>query len=159
MNNVFIVIIYMYSIVDNLEEELDTLEQKFYLLIEQYKKYYVLYKNPNNKDRKEYKNIFLNSKSNISNVQRDLFLLENKIHTQIDALHNKFEKQNIKIEKDKIYLNKLKKINDKLKNITNASFPFRKQMNLNKTQNKVYLLYHGVGILAILYLIALTYRT
>tara|TARA_Y100000389_G_C17423504_1_gene498150 strand:- start:52 stop:492 length:441 start_codon:yes stop_codon:yes gene_type:complete len=146
----------MNSVVDDLEQKLNTFEQKFYLLIEQYNKQYPLYKNS---DNKEYKTIFLNTKSNITKVQQDLFLLENKIHTEINKLHDIFDTLNTKIEKDKKYLKKIKKLNDKLKNISTASFPFRKQMKLNKTENKVYLLYHSIGILGLAFLIILSYRS
>ena len=88
------------------KEKVETIEQQVPSLLNDFKKYYVLYnKNP---ESPEYKNYFENTKTNLNNLNASLFVVSNEIQTNMD-------KDNIKIEKINKLLYKTKKENTDLK--------------------------------------------
>lgn len=106
-----------------MENQLETFEKKFYLLLEKFKKEYVLYKST---DSKEYKNIFLNTENNINKLLKDIFLFKSQLLGETDTIDRKLTKQNNEIEKDRKLTNKLKNKIFSLQNIYNASLPMKK---------------------------------
>ena len=106
-----------------MENQLETFEKKFYLLLEKFKKEYVLYKST---DSKEYKNIFLNTENNINKLLKDIFLFKSQLLGETDTIDRKLTKQNNEIEKDRNLTKKLKNKIFSLQNIYNASLPMKK---------------------------------
>ena len=66
------------------EEKIDTIKTQFFSALDDFKKYYVYYnKNP---EVDEFQNYYLNSKSQLQNMSRDLFLATNSIDKHIEQL-------------------------------------------------------------------------
>lgn len=92
---------------EQLKEKLNQLHSKLPFILEEFQKSYILY----NKDTEnnEYQQIFETSKNNLEGLNSELFMVENKIHTDIDKLNKKLIELNIKITEDKIENTILKK--------------------------------------------------
>lgn len=88
-------------------EKLRELHSKLPFILEDFKKSYILY----NKDTEynEYQQIFETSKKNLESLNSELFMVENKIHTDTDKLNKKLIELNIKIMEEKIENSILKK--------------------------------------------------
>ena len=115
-----------------MENQLELFEKKFYLLLEKFKKEYVLYKST---DSKEYKNIFLNTENNINKLLKDIFLFKSQLLGETDTIDKKLTKQNNEIEKDRKMSKKIKNKLISLQNVYNASEPMKEMSNtqFNKT--------------------------
>lgn len=115
-----------------MENQLEIFEKKFYLLLEKFKKEYVLHKST---DSKEYKNIFLNTENNINKLLKDIFLFKSQLLGETDTIDKKLTKQNNEIEKDRKMSKKLKNKIISLQNVYNASEPMKEMSNtqFNKT--------------------------
>ena len=84
------------------EEKIDTIKTQFFSALDDFKKYYVYYnKNP---EVDEFQNYYLNSKSQLQNMSRDLFLATNSIDKNIENKNSQINKldSEIKILKDKL---------------------------------------------------------
>ena len=92
---------------EQLKEKLHELHSKLPFILEDFKKSYILY----NKDTEynEYQQTFINAKSNLEHLNSELFMLENKVHVNIDKLNEQLDKLNVKIMEDKLENSVLKK--------------------------------------------------
>jgi hypothetical protein len=88
-------------------EKINNIEKQFFSALDDFKKYYVYYnKNP---EVNEFQNYFLNSKSQLQSMSKDLFLTTNDISKNIEILDNQMKDTPVK-------LNDEKKIYDELMN-------------------------------------------
>lgn len=132
------------------QEKLDNIEKEFYLLMQQYNKYYVLAnttKNANNK------NFLLNTQNNIDALMVKYSNLENTLSSTIKRFKNEFKEDDEVIKNLKTKFKKINVLNKKLKQTQGASKNFKNQINTYRKDNKVNMLYHFVGVLGISYLI------
>jgi hypothetical protein len=92
---------------EQIKEKLHELHSKLPFILEDFKKSYILY----NKDTEynEYQQTFTNAKSNLEHLNSELFMLENKVHVNIDKLNEQLVKLNVKIMEEKIENALLKK--------------------------------------------------
>ena len=68
-------------------EKINTIKSQFFSALDDFKKYYVYYnKNP---EVNEFQNYYVNSKSQLQSMSRDLFLTTNNIDKNIENLDNK----------------------------------------------------------------------
>lgn len=89
------------------DEKINNIEKQFFSALDDFKKYYVYYnKNP---EVNEFQNYFLNSKSQLQSMSKDLFLTTNDISKNIEILDNQMKDTPVK-------LNDEKKIYDELMN-------------------------------------------
>jgi hypothetical protein len=89
------------------DEKINNIEKQFFSALDDFKKYYVYYnKNP---EVNEFQNYFLNSKSQLQSMSKDLFLTTNDISKNIEILDNQMKDTPVK-------LNNEKKIYDELMN-------------------------------------------
>jgi len=109
-----------------MENQLELFEKKYYLLLEKFKKEYILYKSTNSK---EYKNIFLNTENNINKLLKDIFLFKSQLLGETDTIDKKLTKQNDEIEKDRVISKKLKNKLISLRNVYTASEPMKEISN------------------------------
>ena len=80
-------------------EKINNIEKQFFSALDDFKKYYVFYnKNP---EVNEYQNYYVNSKSQLQSMSKDLFLLTNDISKNIEFLNNEMKDVSVKLEKEK----------------------------------------------------------
>ena len=137
-------------------EELNNIEKTFYLLMQNYNKYYVLSKTSKNKNDT---NFFLNTETNIHELLNNFNSLKQSVHVTIKKVKQDFS------EKDAI-IKKLKKINKELLEKENelivssgASIPFKEQVKENNKESKLEYTYYSFGVLGIGYLIYSSLRS
>ena len=111
---------------NNFEKESHILNQRFYLLLENFKKNYVLHKeNPNYHVNKKKFEVSLDE---LQNCYKDLVLLDNKLEKKTNSL-------NYSLRDDRLQFNSLKEENVKLKEIVNLDMVYNEkwkyQQNLN----------------------------
>jgi hypothetical protein len=81
------------------EEKINNIEKQFFSALDDFKKYYVFYnKNP---EVNEYQNYYVNSKSQLQSMSKDLFLTTNDISKNIEFLNNEMKAASIKLENEK----------------------------------------------------------
>jgi hypothetical protein len=81
------------------EEKINNIEKQFFSALDDFKKYYVFYnKNP---EVNEYQNYYVNSKSQLQSMSKDLFLTTNDISKNIEELNDEMKGVSIKLEKEK----------------------------------------------------------
>ena len=101
------------------EEKIDTIKTQFFSALDDFKKYYVYYnKNP---EVDEFQNYYLNSKSQLQNMSRDLFLATNSIDKNIEQLDTQMAGVSVKLEAEKKLNGELMKILSNLENTQNGS--------------------------------------
>jgi hypothetical protein len=81
------------------EEKINNIEKQFFSALDDFKKYYVFYnKNP---EVNEYQNYYVNSKSQLQSMSKDLFLTTNDISKNIEFLNNEMKAASIKLKNEK----------------------------------------------------------
>ena len=97
------------------EEKIDTIKTQFFSALDDFKKYYVYYnKNP---EVDEFQNYYMNSKSQLQKLSKDLFLITNNIDKNIEILDNKMSAVSLKLKDEKKLNANLKTM---LKNLQNT---------------------------------------
>ena len=84
---------------EQIKEKLHELQSKLPLILEDFKKSYILYNKDTNYN--EYQQTFINAKSNLEHLNSELFMVENKVHSNTDKLNKQMIKMNIKIMEEK----------------------------------------------------------
>ena len=96
-------------------EKINTIKTQFFSALDDYKKYYVYFnKNP---EVNEFQNFYANSKGQIQNLSRDLFLTSNNIDKNIENLDKQIYSISLQIDDEK-KLNK--QLTDLINNLTNT---------------------------------------
>jgi hypothetical protein len=97
------------------DEKINGIKTQFFSALDDFKKYYVYYnKNP---EVNEFQNYYVNSKTQLQTMSKDLFLTTNNIDKNIEILDKKMSAISLKMEDEK-------QLNDKLmlllKNLQNT---------------------------------------
>jgi hypothetical protein len=101
------------------QEKINSIKNQFFAALTDFKKYYVYYnKNP---EVNEFQNYYINSKSQLQNMSKDLFLVTNDIDKAIDSLNEQMKIMDSDLEKEKIKNKKLLEIYNNLKKSQNSS--------------------------------------
>jgi hypothetical protein len=88
-------------------QNLEKLQSQLSPLLDEFQKYYVfLNKNP---DYPEYQNMFQNVKSNLNNINSQLFSLSNDVQSNTDKLNSKLFVMDILIQRERIKNRELKR--------------------------------------------------
>ena len=88
-------------------KKLETLQSQLPSILSDYQKYYRFYnKNPENQ---EYQQMFQNIKSNLNNINAQLFTLSNDVQSNTNKLNSKLFALDVLIKKEKSKNNDLKK--------------------------------------------------
>jgi hypothetical protein len=97
------------------DEKINSINSSFFSALDDYEKYYVYYnKNP---EVNEFQNYYANSKGQIQNISRDLFLTTNNIDKNIEDLNTKMEAVSLKLQDEKKLNSELMKL---ISNLTNT---------------------------------------
>ena len=100
-------------------EKINAINSQFFSALDDFKKYYVYYnKNP---EVNEFQNYYANSKSQLQNMNKELFLISNSIDQNIDVLDKKMAEISFKLEAEKKMYKELEKLNSNLQNTQNGS--------------------------------------
>lgn len=100
-------------------EKLTTLSDTFFSVLDDFKKYYVFTnKNP---EVNEYQNYFMNNKSQLQNINKEVVLLSNDIRKDMELLNNAITRINIQLYDEKELNGELLKLINNLKNSNNGS--------------------------------------
>ena len=97
------------------DDKINNINTTFFSALDDYKKYYVYYnKNP---EVNEFQNYYANSKSQLQNLSRDLFITTNNIDKNIEDLNTKMEAMSLKLQDEKKLNGELMKL---ISNLTNT---------------------------------------
>lgn len=100
-------------------EKINTTKTQFFSALDDFKKYYVYYnKNP---EVDEFQNYYINSKSQLQTMSRDLFLTTNNINKNIEILDSEMSSIGVKLENEKKLNGELMKVLSSLENTHNGS--------------------------------------
>jgi hypothetical protein len=100
-------------------EKINTIKSQFFSVLEDFKKYYVYYnKNP---EVNEFQNYYVNSKGQIQNLSRDLFLISNNIDKNIEILNKNMSVISEQLNKEKTMNKELMNLISNLENTQNGS--------------------------------------
>jgi len=130
-------------------EKINELKDKFFAVLEDFKKYYVFYnKNP---EVDEYQNFYSSSKNNLQVFNRDIFLLTNSIQKMIEELDTNNIELNKDIAKLKVKYDEMTKLQDKLRHTEDGSAVLiddtKEEYNIQYRQNLI--LFIGIfGLIA-----------
>jgi hypothetical protein len=81
------------------DEKINSIKTQFFSALDDFKKYYVYYnKNP---EVNEFQNYYVNSKSQLQTMSKDLFLVTNNIDKNIEILDNKMSAISLKLADEK----------------------------------------------------------
>ena len=100
-------------------EKIINIKSQFFSALDDFKKYYVYYnKNP---EVNEFQNFYINSKTQLQTMSRDLFLTTNNIDKQIEFLDDAMKVVSIKLEDEKLLNVELMKLFTNLQNTQNGT--------------------------------------
>ena len=100
-------------------EKINTIKSQFFSALDEFKKYYVYYnKNP---EVNEFQNYYVNSKSQLQSMSRDLFLTTNNIDKNIENLDNKMVSISEQLDDEKKLNKEMMKLIANLENTQNGS--------------------------------------
>jgi uncharacterized phage infection (PIP) family protein YhgE len=101
------------------QDALNTTVEQFLSVLDDFKKYYIFTnKNP---EVDEYQNYYLENKSQLQNLNKDVFLIRNDIETKIAQLNYIITRLNSKLSSEKELKGELSKIVSNLKQDGNGS--------------------------------------
>lgn len=93
-------------------EKLNNLSQTFLSVLDDFKKYYVFYnKNP---EVDEYQQYFVNSKSQLQTINKDVFEISKNLGLSIEKINDELIRLNVQLESEKKLKTELKTIVDNL---------------------------------------------
>ena len=100
-------------------EKINTIKSQFFSALDDFKKYYVYYnKNP---EVNEFQNYYVNSKSQLQSMSRDLFLTTTNIDKNIENLDNKMVSISEQLDDEKKLNKEMMKLIANLENTQNGS--------------------------------------
>lgn len=100
-------------------EKINNIKSQFFSALDDFKKYYVYYnKNP---EVNEFQNYYVNSKTQLQTMSRDLFLTTNNIDKQIELLDDEMKVVSLKLEDEKQLNVELMKLVTNLQNTQNGT--------------------------------------
>jgi len=100
-------------------EKIHTIRTQFFSALDDFKKYYVYYnKNP---EVNEFQNYYVNSKGQLQNMSRDLFLTTNNINKNIDTLDEQISSISVKLEDEKKLNKEMMELIANIENTQNGS--------------------------------------
>ena len=101
------------------DEKINDIKTQFFSALDDFKKYYVYFnKNP---EVDEFQNFYVNSKSQLQTMSRDLFLTTNNIDKQIETLDTEMASVSLKLKDEKKLNDEMMKIVKNLENTQNGS--------------------------------------
>ena len=100
-------------------EKINNIKSQFFSALDDFKKYYVYFnKNP---EANEFQNYYVNSKGQLQNMSRDLFLTTNSINKNIDALDKLMAAISAKLDDEKKLNKEMMELISNLQNTHNGS--------------------------------------
>jgi hypothetical protein len=100
-------------------EKINTIKSQFFSALEDFKKYYVYYnKNP---EVNEFQNYYVNSKTQLQNMSKDLFLTTNNIDKNIEILDKQMSSMSIQLHDEKKLNTEMMELIANLENTENGS--------------------------------------
>ena len=101
------------------EEKINIINTQFFSVLDDFKKYYVYFnKNP---EVNEFQNYYVNSKSQIQTMIRNIFMLTNSIDKSIENLDSQIQLVSLKVEDEKKLNIEFTKLLKDLNNTKNGS--------------------------------------
>ena len=137
-------------------EKINTTKTHFFAALDDFKKYYVYYnKNP---EVNEFQNNYVNSKSQLQGMSRDLFLTTNNIDRNIENLDIKMKNITLRLKDEKKLNEELMKILDNLENTQNGSETLIDDSKISYNKQYYYNWEMFTGILILSYLLAKIFK-
>jgi midasin (ATPase involved in ribosome maturation) len=100
-------------------EKINNIKSQFFSALDDFKKYYVYYnKNP---EVNEFQNYYVNSKGQLQNLSRDLFLTTNNIDKNIETLDKSMSSISAQLDDEKKLNKEMMKLIASLENTQNGS--------------------------------------
>ena len=100
-------------------EKINSISQQFFPVLDDFKQYYVFFnKNP---EVNEYQQFYLNNKTQLQNLNKDIFTTTNDIEKDIEQLNQLMTRLNIKLSDEKDLQNELNKLITNIQNTENTA--------------------------------------
>jgi len=100
-------------------DKINTIKSQFFSALDDFKKYYVYYnKNP---EVNEFQNYYVNSKGQLQNISRDLFLITNNIDKNIEILDQQMSAVSAHLDDEKKLNKEMMELIANLENTQNGS--------------------------------------
>ena len=137
-------------------EKLNTLSNTFFSVLDDFKKYYVFtYKNP---EVDEYQNYFLNNKSQLQNLNKEVILISNDIKKDIEKLNLIISRINLQLGDEKELNGELLKLVQNLQNSNNSSDLLLEETTSIYNKQYLYNLEISFGIFLLIVLLFLSLK-
>ena len=133
-------------------EKINSISQQFFPVLDDFKQYYVFFnKNP---EVNEYQQFYLNNKTQLQNLNKDIFTTTNDIEKDIEQLNQLMTRLNIKLSDEKDLQNELNKLITNIQNTENGASTMLKD-SVSTYSNQYYKnLQLLLGIFAISYFLS-----
>jgi len=139
------------------QEKLNTLTSTFLSALDDFKKYYVFtFKNP---EVDEYQNFFLNSKSQLQNINKEVILVSNDIKKDIEKINFIVNKINIQLGNEKELNGEMLNLFNNLQNSNNGSSLLLEETTNIYNKQYLYNCEIALGIFILFILILISYKT
>lgn len=138
------------------KKQLGEMDDRFFLILEQFKKSYPLYKA--NQDYDAYEQSYLRDKVNLQTLSKDLFLLENSLDMDMKKLNKSVTSDDFAISKAKMTNTLLNKEQNFLSNTNNGAQAMEREYKYIYRDNWINTLDMGIGTLALVLIIYRQYK-
>ena len=135
---------------DKYKESLQELNNDFYLILERYKTEYPL---KEAYPTEENKSLYADSKAQLENTYKDLFILENNIDVDINKISGGSQVNSDNIQNLKTRYDKESAVLNKLKSSDLASYPLQRQFAKKRFYNYFDWIYYSIVAFRIIFLI------
>lgn len=135
------------NFIDSTDEKLISLNNSFFLLLDQFKKYYILSKTYT--ENSEYYNFYENAKTNLQDYSKQLVVISKEIINALDILNSDIIDISNKLEKQKALYKKMTDIYSKLEQSQNGSELFINDAKILYNQQYYRNLHLLVGIIGL----------
>ena len=131
------------------QDQLDQVNTLFYLIIERYKKAFIL-KAGNQSN--ENLTLYNESKNQLDRTFNDLFILESQINNSLENLDNKIKTQDDMIFDLKTKYSTDKELLDKIRDANLASYPMKREFEQWRFNGYLDIVYYVLGLLLLVFL-------
>ena len=137
------------------QDKLNTITEQFNAVLDDYKKYYIFSnKNP---EVDEYQNYYLENKSQLQNLNKDVFLISNDIESNIEKLNYIVTRLNAKLSGEKELTGELNQLLQHLNDTDNGATIMLYDTTYIYNKKYIQNIEIGIGGLIMIYLLFTTF--
>jgi hypothetical protein len=138
-------------------DKIESIKSQFFAALDDYKKYYVYFnKNP---EVNEFQNYYANSKGQLQNLSKDIFVTTNNIDKNIETLDTQIKGTAVKLEQEKELNGKLVKLLADLEGTHESSEILIDDSKMEYNTKYYNIIQIAIGIIILILLILFLFRT